>query len=257
MYTKEQLKAQLKEMGLKPTDAVMVHSSMKAIGEVEGRADTVLDALMEYLSEGMLMLPTHTWATVNADHPVFDPQTEPSCVGLLTNLFMKRQGVVRSLHPTHSMAVYGRQAEDFVRGEEHACTPCPPGGAWDRLKDIGAKILLIGVTHVNNTFIHVVDEAFDVPGRLVDTPRTISVCMPDGSLYPRAYYPHEGHISRQFDKLRKAYEETGAAKNVRFGDAACILCDAKGIFDTTAAVYAHEPLCFSELETIPPEWWRK
>ena len=256
MYTKDQLKAQLETMGLKPTDAVMVHSSMKAIGEVEGRADTVLEALMEYLSEGMLMLPTHTWATVKAANPVYDPQTEPSCVGLLTNLFMKRKGVVRSLHPTHSMAAYGKQAEDFIRGEENACSPCPPGGAWDRLKDINAKILLVGVTHVNNTFIHVVDEAIDVPGRLVKDPAAISVRMPDGSLYTRMYYAHEGHISREFDKLRKAYEEMGAAKDVRFGDAACILCDAKGIFETTAKVYKHDPLCFSSMETIPQEWWQ-
>ena len=256
MYTKEMLKDHLREMGLKPTDAVMVHSSMKAIGEVEGRADTVLDALMEYFAEGLLMLPTHTWATMNADHPVFDPETEPSCVGLLTNLFMKRPGVLRSLHPTHSIGIYGKKAAEFIRGEEKATTPCPIGGAWDRLREIGAKILLIGVTHVNNTFIHVVDEAFDVPGRLVEKPITLSVKMPDGSLLPRIYYPHEGHVSLQFDKLRRAYEELGAAKDVRFGDAKCILCDAKGIFEVTSKVYEHDRECFTSLDVIPEEWWR-
>lgn len=256
MYTAQQLTQQLRAMGLKPTDAVMIHSSMKAIGEVQGRADTVLDVLMSYFEDGLLMLPTHTWATVNASHPVFDPCTEPSCVGLLTNLFLRRPGVIRSLHPTHSIAAYGKSAADFVRGEERATTPCPPGGAWDRLRQINAKILLIGVTHVNNTFIHVVDEAFDVPGRLVQTPAAISVRMPDGSLLPRAYYAHEGHVSMMFDKLRQAYEELGAARNVRFGDAACILCDARGIFEVTSKVYRHDPLCFTSLETIPQEWWK-
>ena len=33
--------------------------SMKSIGEVEGRADTVLDALIEYFKDGLLLLPTH------------------------------------------------------------------------------------------------------------------------------------------------------------------------------------------------------
>jgi len=257
MYTREQLKQHLQEMGLKPTDAVMIHSSMKAIGEVEGRADGVLDALMEYFAEGLLMLPTHTWSTVNAGHPVFDPETEPSCVGLLTNLFMKRPQVLRSLHPTHSMGICGARAAEFIRGEENAQSPCPPGGAWDRLREIGAKILLIGVTHVNNTFIHAVDEAFDVPGRLVDTPITLSVKMPDGSLLPRIYYPHEGHVSLLFDKLRKAYEELGAARDVRFGDAKCILCDARGIFEVTSKVYAHDRECFTSLDVIPEEWWRE
>ena len=257
MHTKEQLKRQLREMGLAPTDAVMIHSSMKAIGEVEGRADGVLDALMEYFAQGLLMLPTHTWSTINAANPVFDPQTQPSCVGLLTNLFMKRPGVVRSLHPTHSMGVFGPRAAAFVQGEENAQSPCPPGGAWDRLRQINAKILLVGVTHVNNTFIHVVDEAFDVPDRLVDEPILLSVKMPDGSLLSRSYYPHKGHVSMQFDKLRRAYEELGAARNVRFGDAACILCDANGIFDVTAKVYRHDPECFTSREVIPEEWWRE
>ncbi len=256
MHTKEQLKEQLRLMGLKPNDAVMVHSSMKAIGEVKGRADGVLDALMEYFADGLLMLPTHTWSTVNAAHPVFDPQTEPSCVGLLTNLFMKRPGVLRSLHPTHSIAVYGKNAADYIRGEENATTPCPIGGAWDKLRVIGAQILLVGVTHINNTYIHSIDEVFDVPGRLVDEPITLSVKMPDGSLLPRTYYPHEGHVSMEFDKLRKAYEELGAARNVTFGDAKCLLCDAKGIFDVTAKVYQHDRECFTSLETIPEEWWR-
>ena len=49
-YTRLELQNQLKEMDLYPTDTVLVHSSMKSMGEVEGGADTVLDALMEYFS---------------------------------------------------------------------------------------------------------------------------------------------------------------------------------------------------------------
>lgn len=257
MYTKEQLKEHLREMGLRPTDAVMVHSSMKSIGAVEGGADTVLDALMEYFRDGLLMLPTHTWARLKYGvTDIYDPETEPACVGLLPNLFMKRPGVVRSLHPTHSIAAWGPQAAAYLAGEEHATAPCMPGGAWDRLRTIGAKILLIGVTHTRNTFIHVLDEKYDVPGRLMDEPITIRVKMPDGSLYPRQYYPHQGHVSEEFDKLRFAFEEMGAAKDVRFGDAVCILCDAKGVYDVVDRVYQHDRECFYSMDVIPPEWWR-
>ena len=47
VYTKDDIKKQLKDMRLRPDDTVLVHSSMKSIGEVEGRADTVLDAFIE------------------------------------------------------------------------------------------------------------------------------------------------------------------------------------------------------------------
>ena len=105
MYTKEELKQQLRNVGLTGKETILIHSSMKAIGEVEGGADIVLDAWMEYFSEGLLLLPTHTWANVNAQHPVYDYRNTPSCVGLLTNLFRQREGVVRSLHPTHSFEI--------------------------------------------------------------------------------------------------------------------------------------------------------
>ena len=158
MYTKEDLKEYLKAMGLTGKETILVHSSMKSIGEVEGRADTVLDALIEYFKDGLLLLPTHTWKNINEDNPVYDPAVTPSCVGILTNLFLKRDGVIRSLHPTHSMAGIGVSAKEYLAGEEYNNTPCTPGGCYDRLKDCGGKILLIGVGNERNTYIHSVEE---------------------------------------------------------------------------------------------------
>ena len=45
MYTKEELKQQLRNVGLTGKETILIHSSMKAIGEVEGGADTVLDGI--------------------------------------------------------------------------------------------------------------------------------------------------------------------------------------------------------------------
>ena len=94
MYTKEQLKKQVENMGLTGEETILIHSSMKSIGEVEGGADTVLDAWIEYFGHGLLLLPTHTWKNINADSPVYNPKETPSCVGLLTNMFLKRDGVI-------------------------------------------------------------------------------------------------------------------------------------------------------------------
>ena len=102
-------------MGLTGTETILIHSSMKSIGAVEGGADTVLDALMEFFAEGLLLLPTHTWQSIDQDHPVFDVRRSPCCVGILPELFRQRPGVVRSLHPpappVAATTVYGRSAE--------------------------------------------------------------------------------------------------------------------------------------------------
>lgn len=259
MYTKEDLIQQLKEMGLKPDDTLMVHSSMKAMGNVEGGADTVVDALMEYFREGLLMTPTHTWKQMSETYNVFDPLTEPACVGIIPNIFRTRPGVVRSLHPTHSVAAYGPAATEYIQGEENAATPCPPDGVWDRLRKVKGKILLVGVTHARNTFIHSVEEVYEVPQRLTKEPVTFFIKMPDGTLKEvpvhRHYNPHTDHISESFDKMLQGYYDTGAAKKVSFGEAECILCDAEKIFEVTGRILKRCPDCFIQCDTIPEEWY--
>ncbi len=259
MYTKQDLKAHLQAMGLVSTDAVMLHSSMKAIGAVEGGADTVVDAFMEYLSEGLFMTPAHTWAQMSETHACFDPAAEPACVGIIPNLFLKRPGVVRSLHPTHSIAAAGPMAAEYVRGEEKCTTPCSPGGCWDRLRHIHAKILLAGVTHSRNTFIHSIEEVLEVPERFTPEPAAFQIKMPGGSMKEvrvyRHYNPHTAHISESFDKLSEAFYAVGAAEKVSFGQAECILCDAEGLFDVTCRVLSHELNCLMDRERIPEQWW--
>lgn len=281
-YNKQQLKDQLKSMGLKGDETILIHSSMKSIGEVDGGADTVLDAWMEYFKEGLLLLPTHTWKTVNADNPVYNPQTTPSCVGLLTNMFMKRDGVIRSLHPTHSMAGYGKNAAEYLAGEEYNNTPCTPGGCYDRLKDAGGKVLLVGVGHERNTYIHSVEEVLNVPNRLSDMPMELVIELQEESnnsgklppynrddgwkkhtdnklcrkVYVRKHYnAQQPHISEDFVKLNQIFLDSGVVRKVKFGDADSLLCDAKGMFNIVRQVIAPDPECIVTKDTLSmPEY---
>lgn len=281
-YNKQQLKDQLESMGLKGDETILIHSSMKAIGAVDGGADTVLDAWMEYFKDGLLLLPTHTWKTVNADNPVYNPYTTPSCVGLLTNMFMKRDGVIRSLHPTHSMSGYGKNAAEYLAGEEYNNTPCTPGGCYDRLKEIGGKVLLVGVGHERNTYIHSVEEVLNVPNRLSDMPMELVIELQEESnnsgklppynrddgwkkhtdnklcrkVYVRKHYnAQQPHISEDFVKLNKIFLDRGVVRKVKFGDADSLLCDAKGMFNIVRQVIAPDPECIVTKDTLSmPEY---
>ena len=281
-YNKQQLKNQLESMGLKGGETILIHSSMKAIGVVNGGADTVLDVWMEYFKNGLLLLPTHTWKTVNADNPVYNPYTTPSCVGLLTNMFMKRDGVIRSLHPTHSMSGYGKNAAEYLAGEEYNNTPCTPGGCYDRLKEVGGKVLLVGVGHERNTYIHSVEEVLNVPNRLSDMPMELVIELQEESnnsgklppynrdngwkkhtdnrlyrkVYVRKHYnAQQPHISEDFVKLNKIFLDRGVVRNVKFGDADSLLCDAKGMFNIVRQVIAPDPECIVTKDTLSmPEY---
>ena len=71
-YTKADLKHDLAAMGLTGNETILIHSSMKSIGPVEGGADTVLDAWMEFFAEGLLLLPTHTWRFTQSMWIIFE-----------------------------------------------------------------------------------------------------------------------------------------------------------------------------------------
>lgn len=252
MYTKQDLLNDIVKLGIKPDDTLLIHSSMKSIGQVDGGADTVLDAFSEYLCEkGLLVFPTHTWDTVDVkhNHTVFDPMTEPACVGLLPNMFMKRKGVIRSLHPTHSVAALGHDAAEYVEGEMYIDTPCGRNGCWGKLYDRKAKILFIGCNLKHNTFLHGVEEWNNIPDRLDPEHKMYYIILPDGTKFERPfrrhYSVHARGVSVNYDKVAPMFYQKGIIHDGKFGDAKCVLCDAVGMADSVTKLLKENPELFS------------
>ena len=227
MLTQSDIHAFLKQIGIKSTDTVLVHTSMRALGEVEGGCDGLIDAFTSYLSDGLFIVPTHTWGTVGRGVDVFDVRTTVPCIGALPTVAAFRPDGIRSLHPTHSVAAFGKRAAEFVKGEEKAKTPCPTDGLWARLYDEEAKILLLGVLLNRNTYIHAVDEMLDLPGKLAD-PIPLSVIDHNGVRHETVFRPHGVTGAVNFENFRRPLESLGALKNARLGNADCLLkCKSK------------------------------
>lgn len=260
MYTKDQLKTQLCQIGLKKTDTVLIHTSLRAVGAVEGGADAVIDAFCEYLSEGLFLVPTHTWASVGRDHPVYDVRTAEPCIGTLPMVAAKRTDGVRSLHPTHSVWAHGENAAEFIRGEEDAGSPGAPGFCWDRLADAGAKILLIGVGHNRNTFIHSVDERAGLPDRLGEAYEAVIIDQ-QGNELRRMFRPHccsrTNDVSQFYPNFEKPLIELGAQTMGRLGNADVRVVDAAKCREIILRIYsrAQEDI-FCEHRELPAELYQ-
>lgn len=251
MYTKSTLMNQLEAMGIDKKGTVHMHSSMKSIGDVEGGADTVLDALSEYMQDGLLVLPTHTWSYVNKDNPKYHVESSPSCVGILPELFRKRGGVVRSLHPTHSVAALGQDAASFVSGDERCDTPCHRDSAWGRLLDRKATILLVGVDLRRNTFIHGIEEWVDIPGRLTDSHEQLVTVLSDGTEIPVPSRRHCGlSWSEHFWKVEEVLEKGGAMYKANLGDAVVLVCDTVKMTEILTEMLRSNPDLFSDNEPL-------
>lgn len=260
MYKKEQLLKNLAEMGIDPHGTLLIHSSMKSIGDVEGGADTVIDALMEYMKDGLLIFPTHTWSEIGYKKSVYDSRTEPACVGILPNIFRKRPGVIRSLHPTHSVAAYGKDAAEYVSGEEHSSTPCPRNGCWGRLYDRDAEIMFLGCTMKSNTFIHGVEENNDIPDRVSEWTQPLTIIDANGKEYHIDMHRHDckacEDISAQYDKLEEPFRYLGAIRYGKFGDAVCIIGKARMMSDITSSFLKKNPNLFVDNLPVPESYYK-
>lgn len=259
MHTHESLLKQIAGLGIRKTDTLLIHSSMKAVGEVERGADGVLDAFMAYMADGLLILPTHTWRQINDAYAVFNPLTEPSCVGILTNLFMKRPGVYRSLHPTHSVAACGKDAAAYVAGEERFDTPCSRGGCWGKLYDRNARILFLGCTLRSNTLLHGVEEWNNIPNRLSAGHQQLKLVMPDKTILARPLRRHDNptcDVSEHYGKIEEALFHKGLAHRGKIGDADSILCEARGMVDLVQSFLERDPDLFQDDRPVPCDWYR-
>lgn len=229
MLNKKKIFEIFKNLGLKNNDNILIHSSLKEIGEIDGGADQLIEILKEYFFNGLIILPSHTWASMKEDNQMLDLDQKNSCVGILSNIALDH-GFVRSFHPTHSVVVYGNNKDEYIKNDDYTTTPVSPTGCFGKLGDINAKILFLGAKLSKNTFIHSIEERFDVSDRFTskkyhfyskkgDTIKEYNIYKHYSSLNP--------HISENYMKLEKPMIELNIASHFKFGNANSIIIDAK------------------------------
>lgn len=265
MHTKETIHAQMREMGVSPSGIVLVHMSMKAVGEVEGRGEGFLDALIDYFDEdGILLIPTHTWKNLGRKSPTMD-MTDPEevCIGLIPRLAVSHPKGHRSQNPTHSMVAFSkddRKAQAFIEGESTVISGTNENGCYGKLYALGAKILLIGVGHNKDTYLHAVEEMIGVPNRISKDLRPTSVRLATGEIVAHPTHCHKAvgceDVSAHFPKLEPLFDKAGAIRRGTIGDAACQLCDCRIMHDVCGKLHAEHPeeLMFDD-KPIPVEWY--
>ncbi len=250
LHTKESLIQDLSKAGILPTDTLLVHSSMKRIGQVNGGADTVLDAYIEYISQGLLVMPSHTWSYINAENPIFDVRESKTCVGVLTELFRKRAGVIRTMHPTHSLCALGKTAKTFTEGQESFDTPCAPQSCYGKLIQQNAKVLMVGVDFSRNTLVHCIEEVAQIAGRITDGYEQLYVRDYDGNIISVPSRRHDHANSDRYVKLEPLMSKLGVLQKAKFGDADCLLFHAEDLFSVTLEQLKKNPRLFDDFDPI-------
>jgi len=243
--TKVDLINGLKKLGLKEGDIVLVHSSLTSLGYVEGGADTVIDALIEIVGEkGTVLMPAYPTKGYEGDwttNTLFDPKNDPSQTGRITEVFRLRKEALRSLHPTHSVAAIGSQADYLIKEHEKSQTRCGKNSPFYKLIGLDGYILALGSRFGQITSFHVIEDLADkfpikvykkglVPMRYLNEKgiERISIQKINDSMVFRT------RIDVNSKKEREIYNyslKRGVVKTGKIGNATCHLIKARDLED--------------------------
>ena len=267
MYTKNDIFTQLKNMNAPQDSVVLMHSSLRSVGDVEGGGEGLLDALIEYFTAegGLFCVATHTWGNLGTDRITLDMTAPESNLGAFATLAARDGRGVRSENPSHSMMVFGdrKKAEEFVRDDALVTTPTAPESCYGKILDMNGSVLLVGVGQNKNTFLHCVDEILQTPDRMADKPIRLTVKRLDGevierylTLYDESLY---GDVSLRFSKYELPFRYCRCVTDGFVGDAPTQLCSARGMKEAMELIYSRsggiDPMAGEK--PIPPKWYCK
>lgn len=165
--TRESLARRLSDAGLAAGDTVLVHSSLKAVGWIDGGPSQLVRAFQDVLTTaGTLVMPTFSYNIQGWGAGPFHPRWTSSQVGALTDIFRQMPGVLRTAHPSHSFAAWGRRAR-AITGGRLDYTPLGEGCPLDRVREADGWIFLLGVGQNRNSTIHLAESLARMPYRSI------------------------------------------------------------------------------------------
>jgi aminoglycoside 3-N-acetyltransferase len=158
MISRQRLICELQALGVSSGDAVMVHSSLRAVGPVENGAAGLVQSLIDAVGpEGALLAYVDYEPT--PETPYFDPDKSPACksYGVLAEIIRQWPGASRSHNPGASITAIGKKADWF-------CFDHPINYGYGentplaRLVEVKGKVLLLGSDLDQVTLLHYAED---------------------------------------------------------------------------------------------------
>ena len=256
MLSTEHLADNLRKLGIRPGDTLMLHVSLRAIGPVDGGAEALLDALDHATGpDGTLLMIlgaeiAHDWVNERpetereallADATPFDPATAPVFheVGYFAEVFRRAAGTRVTENPSGRFGARGHLADRLLRDAPWD-DYYGPGSPLERFCDSGGKVLRLGADPDTTTALHYAEYLADVPNKrrvrrhyLCQSPagpavRTVE-CLDDSE----GIVPFDGED--YFALILRDYLSRGRAEQGQVGQARAELIDAKDLVAFGAA----------------------
>ena len=166
LYPSKKIGEHLSNLGIKPDDIIMIHgdagiSAQYIYEDCKDPIEGFFGELTSYLCDGAILVPSFTYSATKGE--TFDVNNTPSEVGLLSEKFRLLDGVQRSQHPIFSVCAIGNYSDYFTSAIVDDCFG--EGTFFERLYNRNVKIITLGCALERITFVHFVEQRFNVPYR--------------------------------------------------------------------------------------------
>jgi aminoglycoside 3-N-acetyltransferase len=227
----------LKLAGIRQGDIIFVHSDIGSFGKLlASNRNILLGSLVKALQNavgknGTIIMPTFSYSIEKKE--VFDPGKSKSAVGALTEFFRKQKNVLRSLHPTHSVAVWGKLKREFTKKDYDTF-----GGnsVFSELCKRKGKIVFLGAPFQSLTFVHHIEQMRTVPYRnLVKINGKMLACgkVSDCEI---EYYEKYSCFFTSLAKFEDCLIKKGIMKKIKVGCGSLMVADSVKMFEEGSAL---------------------
>jgi aminoglycoside 3-N-acetyltransferase len=259
VYSREELAAGFRGLGVAPGDTIMLHASVRAVGAVAGGPDQIHLALKDAVTaDGTLLMyascPTY-YDEVGRGHlsaaqeqelieklPAFDPFTARAQRdnGALVELLRTFPGSLVNPHVAR-FVVWGKHAADLIAHQPWHYA-FGHQSALERFLRLEGRILLLGCDHDTVTFLHYAEHVVDIPDKriarfkvpMLDEGRLVWREMEEFDTADAGAHPN--WPDRFFARLVDTYLARTDNHGGRVGDARSFLLDSAGLFKFASGV---------------------
>lgn len=166
-------------------------------------------------SRGTILIPTFNYEFSNKGR--YSYTESKGTTGVLGNTAIRKCGFIRTKHPLHSFAVWGKDKELlYSMDNKHSFGEDSPFGYCNRQN---VRQIMCGYDWRALTFVHYAETICKVPYRFTKE-FTGSYTLPDGTTEIRTYEYAARYLevgtSEHFERIWKVFEEKGIAKSYLF-----------------------------------------
>jgi aminoglycoside 3-N-acetyltransferase len=221
---------------------LVVHSAIGKLSRRGFRAEAMIEALLEHMHDGTLLMPTMTWRTVTAAQPHWDEIGTVSETGVLTEIFRTCHASHRSIHPTHSVAAVGAVADTIVSRHHLDVTPVSENSPYGLMRPYDAHIVMLGVGLEAVTAIHLPEEliAPELYLRPLDPAETYNCRGRNGQVH-RVQTRRHWRLDRDFPKFGPRLQARGQLKTGFVEDCAYAVVSLKDLLAIVTETLADNP----------------